>query len=230
MKDGGAAARDVKPTVAEEVYQALKRDILSLRHRPGISLTEQSLATTYGGSRVPVREACRRLQQEGLLMSIPYKGYFVSQISIREINNCFDLRVLLESHALELAMERAGADDLQVLEELASCEYTYHDHDSYVEFLDINQDFHIKVASLSGNERLVATLCDLIASMQRFFFLGLDLGDYGGEMRGEHEELVSLMQGGDKDRALECVRGQIVASRDRILRALMDDGIDIPVE
>jgi DNA-binding GntR family transcriptional regulator len=230
MKDGGSIAIEQRRTVAEDVYRALKRDILSLRHRPGASLTEQSLATAYGGSRVPVREACRRLQQEGLLTSIPYKGYFVSQISIKEINNCFDLRVVLETHALELAIDRAQAQHLRTLEELAASEYTYDDHSSYIEFLDRNQDFHIRVASLSGNDRLVSTLGDLIAAMQRFFFLGLDLGDYGGEMRGEHEELVALMQEGNKQRAVECLRAQILASRDRILRALRDDGIAIPLE
>ena len=71
-------------TVAEVVYRALKRDVITLKYRPGASLTEQELATAYGSSRVPVREACRRLQQEGLLTAVPYKGYFVTRISLKE--------------------------------------------------------------------------------------------------------------------------------------------------
>ena len=64
---GTPAVATERLTVAEEVYRALKRDIITLRHKPGVSLTEQGLATAYGSSRVPVREACRRLQQENLL-------------------------------------------------------------------------------------------------------------------------------------------------------------------
>jgi DNA-binding GntR family transcriptional regulator len=230
MSDAAAAPNPQRQTVAEGVYLAFKRDILTLRHAPGVSLTEQELCRTYGASRAPIREACRRLQQEGLLTSIPYKGYFVSRVSIQEIRDCFDLRALLESHALALAMTRARPEDLRRLEQLAASEYTYHDRDSYVDFLDRNLDFHMRVASLSGNARLVSTLRDLLAAMQRYFFLGLDLGDFGGEMRGEHEELVVLMTTGQEREAVACLRRQIAASRDRILRALAEQGVGLPME
>ncbi len=225
------ASRDgARHTVAEEVYRSLRRDLITLRHRPGASLTEGELASVYGTSRVPVREACRRLQQEGLLQSLPYKGYFVNQISLKEIRDCFDLRLVLESYALGLAAERATAEDLDTLASLAAAEYTYHDWESYTDFLDRNLEFHVQVAALSRNRRLIATLVDLLGSMQRFFFLGLDLGDFGAEMRGEHEELVSLLRRGPTDAAVQCLRGQITASRDRILRAVVEDRIDLPLE
>ena len=219
-----------RQTAAEEVYRSLRRDLITLRHRPGASLTEGELASVYGTSRVPVREACRRLQQEGLLKSLPYKGYFVNQISLKEIGDCFDLRLVLESYSLELAAERASSQDFDTLEKLAATEYTYHHWESYADFLDRNLEFHVQLAALSRNQRLVATLVDLLGSMQRFFFLGLDLGDFGAEMRGEHEELVALLRHGDVDEAVRCLRGQIAASRDRILRAVVKDRIDLPLE
>ena len=218
-----------KSTAAEQVYNALKRDIITLQHQPGVSLTEQQLATLYGTSRVPVREACRRLGQEGLLTGRPYRGYSVNHISLKEIGDCFDLRLGLESRALELAAQRATAGDLNRLSNLATIEYTYHDWDSYVEFLDRNLDFHIQLASLSRNDRLVAVLRDLLGSMQRFFFLGLDLGDFASEMRSEHEELVALLSSDSPDLAIGCLNRQIASSRDRILRALIEDRIDLPI-
>ena len=219
-----------KPTAAEQVYRALKRDIITLQHKPGASLTEQQLAALYGTSRVPVREACRRLGQEGLLNGRPYRGYSVSHISLKEIGDCFDLRLGLESRALELAAQLATDTDLERLQALATTEYTYHDWDSYVEFLDRNLDFHIQLASLSRNDRLVTVLRDLLGSMQRFFFLGLDLGDFASEMRSEHEELVAVLSGDCPDQAVTCLNRQIASSRDRILRALIEDRIDLPVE
>ena len=217
-------------TAAEEVYRALKQDIITLRHRPGAALGEQALADTYGTSRVPVREACRRLQQEGLLTAIPYKGYFVSPISPKEISDCFELRASIETRAVELAVSRATDQQLVRLSELAAMEYTYSDWASYVEFLDRNLDFHLEVASLSRNERLSAVLGDLLVSMQRFFFLGLDLGDFGAEMRDEHELLVAHMQRRDADAAAACAEEQIISSYERIRRALgAADRIEIPI-
>lgn len=217
-------------TVAEDVYRALKRDIITLRHRPGVSLTEQELARLYGSSRVPVREACGRLQQDGLLTNQPYKGYFVTQISLKEIGDCFDLRMLLETSALQMTAACVTGDDLSRLDELAATEYTYHDWESYADFLDRNRAFHIRLADLSRNQRLVSVLEDLLESMQRFFFLGLDLGDFAREMRSEHEQLTALMHRREFDGAAECLRTQIQSSRDRILRALVDENIELPVK
>jgi len=216
-------------TAGEEVYRACRRDLITLAFRPGAALTEQQLAERYGTSRVPVREACRRLQQEGLLAAVPYKGYFVTQISMRQIADCFELRQVLESHALAMAVARATDAELERLESLAAIEYTYHDWESYARFLDRNLDFHLRLAGLSGNERLVATLADLLSSMQRYFFLGLDLGDYGAEMREEHQCLVVALRRRDGAGALDCLRRQIERSRERIVRALLDDRIDVTV-
>lgn len=229
MAETPPSAEPPRRTVADEVYHALKRDIITLRHQPGASLTEAALARTYGTSRVPVREACRRLQQEGLMTAIPYKGYFVSQISLKEIGDCFDLRTALEIFAAERTIDRAPEDALDHLEELASEEYTYHDWVSYAVFLERNLEFHLQLAALSDNERLVTMLHDLLGTMQRFFFLGLDFGDFGREMRAEHEELVDCIRSRSKERAVECVRGQITSSRERILRALLEGRFDIPL-
>ena len=219
-----------RQTVAEEVYRNLKRDIITLQHRPGASLTEHQLASAYGSSRVPVREACRRLQQEGLLTAIPYKGYFVNQVSVKDIRDSFELRLVLETSAVAMASERAAPEQLIHLQELATVEYTYHDWSSYIDFLERNLDFHIQVASLCNNERLVSVLHDLLSTMQRFYFLGLDLGDFAAEMRGEHEHLLDLLRNHDSKQAKACIHEQISASRERILRALVRDRLDIPLE
>jgi DNA-binding GntR family transcriptional regulator len=230
MRGGSETAAAKKQTMAEGVYQALKRDIITLKHPPGASVTEQELATLYGSSRVPVREACGRLLQEGLLTAIPYKGYFVNQISVKDIRDSFELRTVLESQALALAVGRFSEDDIRRLSELASTQYTYHDWSSYADFLERNLDFHVQLASLSGNDRLVGVLFDLLNTMQRFFFLGLDLGDFGAEMRTEHQELVALLERGNTEAATACLKGQIVASRDRILRALIEGDLEVPLE
>ena len=230
MADMSTPSTPPRRTAAEGVYRSLKKDIITLRHRPGAALGEQALADTYGTSRVPVREACRRLQQEGLLTAIPYKGYFVSPISPKEISDSFELRTTIETRAVALAVARATDEELDRLSELAAIEYTYSDWTSYVDFLDKNLGFHLEVASLSRNDRLFAVLRDLLHSMQRFFYLGLDLGDFGPEMRNEHELLVRHMRRRDVEAAAACAEEQITSSYERIRRALAAaDDIEIPI-
>jgi DNA-binding GntR family transcriptional regulator len=207
-------------TVADEVYENLRRDIITLRHEPGSALTEAQLAAIHGTSRVPVREACRRLQQDGLLVGVPYKGYSVTVISADDVRDAFELRAVLETSAFRLAKGRATDLGFDRLQRLATNDYTYHDWDSYARFLERNRDFHVRLAGLAGNARLTGTLATLLGSMLRFFYLGLDLGDYGAEMRCEHEELVERLRGGDTEGAATCLEHQIESSRDRVLHAL----------
>jgi DNA-binding GntR family transcriptional regulator len=223
------ARKTSKQTISEDVYRALKSDILTCRHRPGAVLKEKELASLYGSSRVPVREACGRLQQEGLLEAVPYKGYFVSQVSLKDIAEYFDLRLLLESYAIEQAVVRASDEDLAELEKLASHEYTYDDWPTYLEFLERNRQYHETIAKLSGNAKLARMVSDIIEQMQRFFFLGLDLGDFGAEMREEHQILTHAMRAGLKENAVSHLRKQIERSRERILKALVTQRADVTI-
>ena len=222
-------ARSSGQTVSEDVYQALKKDILTCRHRPGAVLRENQLAAQYGSSRVPVREACSRLQQEGLLEIVPYKGYFVSQVSLKDIADYFDLRVLLETHALSQTFRKTADADLSTLEELASHEYKYRDRATYFEFLERNRQFHVALAELSGNAKLAKIISQILEQMQRFFFLGLDLGDFGSEMREEHELLTRALLAGNRDHAVNYLGKQIERSKERILKALVAQRADITI-
>ncbi|MHC4473515.1 MAG: GntR family transcriptional regulator [Planctomycetota bacterium] len=227
--DSGEPGTGEKQTISEGVYRALRKDILTLAHDPGAPLREQDLAAHYGSSRVPVREAFGRLQQEGLVTSVPYKGYFVARISLKEIADSFGLRVVLETHAVACAVERASDEDLSRLEALAAQEYTYDDWDSYGTFLRGNREFHIALAALGGNSRLDRVLGDLLDGMQRYFFLGLDLGDYGSEMREEHERLCRAIRARSTEDAVRFVREQIQRSRERILEMLVRERADLPL-
>ncbi|MCU0724965.1 MAG: GntR family transcriptional regulator [Planctomycetes bacterium] len=229
MPPSRTSAAPDRRTAAESVYRALKRDILTLAHRPGARLGEVELAARHGTSRVPVREACRRLQQEGLVTSEPWRGYFAARLTVREIRESFDLRLVLESHAVTLAAARAREEDLARLEDLASAEYVHRDFESYAAFLDRNLEYHLAVAEIGGNALLSRILRDLVEGMQRYFFLGLDLGDFGREMREEHERLNLALRRRSRTGAVKCIREQIESSRRRILDRLLAGGADLPL-
>src|SRR3981081_3410539 len=111
-------------SLSERVYQALKQDIIRGVFQQGEALSEKDLAKRYRGSRTPVREAAVRLQQENLMQIVANRGYFITQITIQNVNETYDFRAAVEGGAAELAAQcnweqSAGAR----LAELAQAEY-----------------------------------------------------------------------------------------------------------
>ena len=87
-------------TIRDQVYQLLKDEICDGRYEPGYWLQEKELAQRLKVSRSPVREALRQLSRDGLVRDIPNKGVFVREFTIRDIEDVFDLRIMMESFAL----------------------------------------------------------------------------------------------------------------------------------
>src|SRR4029077_2056515 len=100
-----SATRRNGASLSERVYQALKQDIIRGVFQPGEALSEKDLAKRYRGSRTPVREAAVRLQQENLMQIVANRGYFISQITIQNVNEIYDFRAAVEGACAELAAQ-----------------------------------------------------------------------------------------------------------------------------
>jgi len=96
----------------EQVYDILKKDILSLAIQPGENISETILAEKYGVSRSPVRDALRRLRQDGLVIIQPQIGTFVAEISLFELLEIFEIKIANDPLAARLAAERIDPEDL----------------------------------------------------------------------------------------------------------------------
>ena len=146
-------------SLSNSVYIQIKELILTNRLRPSVKLTHDSLAETLNVSRTPVREALERLTQEGFVQRLARRGYFVSEISEKEAQELYEMRRALELFALNLSFDHGFLDkDLDPLEGFM---------DKYKENLDsgrtrdrmvIDRNFHLRLASISGNEILQRTL------------------------------------------------------------------------
>ena len=102
-------------TIRDQVYQILRDEICAGKYAPGSWLQETELTEYLGVSRSPVREALRRLVADGLLMEIPNKGVFVKEFTARDIDEIFDMRVMLESYAIRNSRSRMTSARLQKL-------------------------------------------------------------------------------------------------------------------
>lgn len=209
-----------RTSLADQAYDALKRDILTCVLDPGTQLAQADLTARYNLGTTPIREALKRLEMEGYVQAIPRFGTLITPITIEDINEIYEMRLILEKSAARLAAERATDAQIEELTRQANFTYTFGDSQSYLEFLDHNTDFHSRVASLSGNRRLQDAIAHLLDTMKRIFHIGLDLRDSAEEMRAEHIQLVGALQKRDAGLAEQIVEDQIFRSRERVVEML----------
>ena len=104
-------------SIAQVVYKALKDAIVNGELKPGQRLVEQKLSDKMQVSRVPVREAIKRLEHGGFVQKLPVRGVIVKKISDKDIREAFGVRAALESYAACLACEHVTEESLSALQE-----------------------------------------------------------------------------------------------------------------
>ena len=207
-------------SLANQAYTAIKKDILTCKLDPGSTIAQSQLAKQYVFSLTPVREALKRLEQEGYVQSIPRFGYLISAITLQDVEDLYDLRLVLEQSAVRMAIQRATDEQLAQIQEKATFTYKFKDRGSYLEFLEQNVNFHVSIALVSRNRKLAEMLANVLIEMTRIFNLGLDLRDSAEEMRNEHITLAAALVARNIQLAEQIVQDQIMFSRQRVVEML----------
>lgn len=213
-------------TRSYEAYWEIKRRILDLRLPPGSAFTESEFVSELKVSKTPVREALARLRQEGLVDAMPRSGYVVTPVTVKDARDLMGLRTLLESEAAALAAAR-GSDlsRLRELDELSNVSYDPRDRESVVRFLAANFEFHMAIAKLSGNARLVEALQQVLEQLERVMHLGLVATSRSDEIVSEHTELVAAILSGDPERARQVALAQGRTSQRMVLESLLSSEV-----
>lgn len=147
-------------TIQSLVIAALRQGILDGLLSPGTRLRQEELALVFNTSRIPIREALRLLEHEGLLESEPNRGFSVKPIGADEIDEIYDLRIVLESHALELAVPLLTDADLAALRELFEAMEAVENRE---ERRIKREEFYFRLYSVPARPRLLS----LIVTMRR---------------------------------------------------------------
>ena len=216
-------------SLAEQAYLRLRHDILTCILSPGQVVSERELARQYDMSKTPIREALTQVCHDGLMQRLPGRGYMVAPITIKDVRDLFDLRLILEVAAAERAARHPSPAQIAVLKEMSLISYCLDDLESHILFLKANRSFHLALAEAAANRRLMGTLEGLMIEMDRLFHLGLRLRDSSEEMKREHQEVVAALEAEDVEGVRETITSQIIASRDRILEAILQGDIQ-PVQ
>jgi DNA-binding GntR family transcriptional regulator len=218
----GRASAD--QSLADTAYQRLRQEILTCVLAPGEPLFEGAVAERYGVSKTPIREALNTLRREGLVRVLARRGYQVAPLTLQDVAELFQLRLLVEVGAAELAAERLGPADLDALEALAHVDYTPGSPASLAKFVRANREFHLRVVAATGNGRLVETVARCLDELERVFCLRADLRDITREVEHDHVALVEALRSGDGARAAAVMREQITATHRHIMSTLLDVG------
>jgi DNA-binding GntR family transcriptional regulator len=203
--------RDGTTSLAQQLYDSVKREIVEHRLRPETILAEATLAEQYGVSRAPAREALKQLATFGFVRVVPRVGYIVSSVSVRDFDEIFALRLVLEPLAVELAMRRLDDEDAVRLEQLARrvWEIPIRPHTDRGGLLaQVNADFHREISRIAGNSRLEQTIGGLIDELERFMHM-LAYSDAVSSLMNEHMMLLETMRSGDAQAAASLMREQL---------------------
>ena len=184
-------------TTAKKVYDRLKEEIVSCALAPGTDFSEADLCARFKVSRTPVREACLRLEREGLIRIIPYKGYFVAPLILAEFHALQEVQVIVDPAAAGLAAHRATVEEIKQMESWAKYEYNVGAKSSYYDFLDLNLNLHVAIAQATRNEHLAQIVADIHMRLLRFFYLGLSMDSYGPQLVKEHMAIVAAIKSHD---------------------------------
>lgn len=215
------AERAARPThvIGQQDYPLRDqvRDVLRTRIgdgvlAPGARLIEQVLADEFGVSRIPVREALRMLQTEGLVKTLPRKGAVVTTLSRADLEHLYDIREALEVMAFKLAAMHATDDDISHLESILS-EAERLGNDNHSQVSRLNSDFHDSVFVMTGNPFLSGILEPLGGRLRLMIGQSYD----HDRQLAEHAELLSALKAHDSEKAAKAALSHIRSSREHAL-------------
>ena len=182
--------------IRDIVYQSIRKAILRGDYLPGERLMEERLARNLGTSRTPVREALRKLEVEKIVSHNPHKGVVVSEISMDEIENLYEIRTLVETIIAKHAARNATPEDITRLTELMDMEESATDPDVIADCID---KCHCVIAEIAD--------CPQIADLARIIretlgrMIALTHSKRRPEAQKEHREIVAAIAAGDSELA-----------------------------
>jgi DNA-binding GntR family transcriptional regulator len=197
-------------SLSEQAYYRLRNLIVTLELAPGSLVSERELMERLALGRTPVREALRRLAQEGLVDVYPRRGIFVSTVNAHDLAALSEVRATLESQAAALAAERATADERAEADELiADLERIAGERDER-RLIDLDQRIHRHVYRCAHNAHLEATLNEYYVLTLRIWFLALDRVVRLDDAVREHRELLVAIRDRDARRAETAMRSHVL--------------------
>lgn len=209
-----------RPNLSEAVYEVIREWLINETLMAGTKMKEEGIAKQLGVSRTPVREAIHKLEREGLVEIIPRYGTFIVSISPKDAQEIYDIRGALEALALRSGFSRIDKSKLLEMRELHKrCEEPVKkgDLDSFIE---VDAKFHDLITKASGNDRLIRLMGNLKNQIRMSKLESLSVPGRAEKSLKEHENIISAVFEGDKEKAERLVREHSDKAKENLLRLL----------
>ena len=183
-------------TLKEQVVKLLREAIFSGRIKPGQRLNESELSRDLGLSRIPVREALQKLQEQGLVVDVPRRGKFVINLSEEEIQKINSLRIILEGEALRLCRAKITAEGVRDLTKLIGKMERFREA-TEVDASALDIEFHRTIWSHGGNEFLAKTLEGIVIPLfahRVLWRINRDMLGWGRILSNQHQQLLDYIE------------------------------------
>ena len=207
-------------TLTDQVYIAIRNDILSWKYSPNAILVEGKLAKQYKVSKTPIREARALLSQEGWIEVLPHVGYRLKPIRVSDVEEIFEMRVMAEKEAIRLAALRADDEQFEkLLEEVLNSPIGPPNAVSDPEhFISERDPLHLGLATLAGNERLKRLIYQLLRDWTRMCLSTREVREkaFAGE-KGNCQKICEALLKRDVESAQALLVSHIMYSKNLIL-------------
>jgi DNA-binding GntR family transcriptional regulator len=211
-------AAPARRSLGTQAYERLREDIVALRRPPGQRLVERELATELEISRIPLREALRLLEAEGLVVIVPRQGAMVAPFTAADVRHLFDVRESLEVLAVRLAAQHADSRGLAALQSHLVAARAAIEAGDVNALADANARFHETVIAMSANPLLQSIMQPLNARVRWLFHLAQGpTDDAEDDMCTEHEAIYRAIAAGDADRGGALAYEHVRATRESTL-------------
>jgi len=212
----------VKKSRAEETYELLKKAIIKGDIEPGVQLIETDLAERLGVGRTTVRQAIRRLKNEGLIETHPQKGLIINEFNPKDIEEIQGIRMVLEKYAARLAAERIKDEELIQLEEILDQSGESLKQGNMDHVLKLNTKFHNLINSISGSSRLQGMIYELHESILNYQRAAINTIGYAEQALKEHRMILEALKMRNPDIA-EVMAAQHVSEKKKIVMRWVEE-------
>lgn len=208
-------------TMAQQAYDLIKRRIVTTAYVPGAKLNEAQISEDLGIGRTPVHQALHRLAREALVEIRPRKGIVVRPVSLDEIAQIIEARLLTEPYCASRAAAQVTQAGLQEPTRiLAEAEKELHGSRSIEVLMAFDNLFHSWISRTAGNEVLSEVLSQLQDRSARSWFISLNDEGHAARVHEEHKNILRAIGARDGARAAEAMRAHIESFRATILKVI----------
>jgi DNA-binding GntR family transcriptional regulator len=200
-----------------QVYKLIKNNILNGQIKPGQRVIEARIAEKLSISRGPVREAFRDMAKEGLLINVPRKGSFVTECNIKDVEEIYSMRAILEGLAIRRSINYLTKKDIKHLENLRDQMVLANKNKNILEMVEKDISFHKLICYASKHTRLI-NFWSKMGYQIRIFLITADLNTYEPEkVRQRHNEIIEAIKAKDPDKAEQCIKKHITQVGEEII-------------